>query len=493
MKKRVRKLQVKLENKMADYEPTIGLEIHAELKTQTKMFCGCKNDPLEKTPNKNICPICLAHPGTLPTANKKAVELLVAVGQALGGEIQKEAHFDRKSYFYPDLPKGYQISQYENPFVKEGKLVGVDITRVHLEEDTARLLHDGETSSIDFNRAGIPLMELVTEPVIKDAEKALEFAKELQLILRYIGASDADMEKGQMRVEANVSVAKKGSEKLGTKVELKNINSFKAVKNAIGFEINRQVEAIESGEKITQETRGWNDSKGVTYSQRVKEEANDYRYMPEPDLPEIIFESNKEIDLEKIRISIPELPSEKRKRFVEEFKMRPDQVEVLVGDANLAEYFEEVYSELATMERTTEKSTQLLVNYLTSDVMGLLKEKRVVISDLKITPENMAELVALIEGGQISSRIAKDVLREMFETGVDPDTVIKEKDLGDAKDEETLAIIDGVISENEKAIADFRNGKEAAVKFLVGQAMGKLRGRGNPLLVEKLFLERLSK
>ncbi len=478
---------------MAEYEPTIGLEIHAELKTATKMFCGCKNDPLEKTPNKNVCPICLAHPGTLPVANKKAIELMVAIGYALGGKIEDEAHFDRKSYFYPDLPKGYQISQYEEPFVKGGKLVGVEITRVHLEEDTARLAHDGDGSNIDFNRAGVPLMELVTEPVIKDSGKALEFAKELQLILKYLDASDADMEKGQMRVEANVSIAEKGAKKLGTKVELKNINSFRAVASAIAYEIERQEKVITSGEKVIQETRGWDESKGETFSQRIKEAADDYRYMPEPDLPPISFKSADTLDLEKIKISVPELPAGKRERFIKEFGMRADQVEILIVDMRLSEYFEEVYSELSTMEKTTEKSTQLLVNYLTSDVTGLLNEKRQSILDLKIKAEDMAELVSLIETGQISSRIAKDILREMFEKGADPHTIIKDKDLGSVEDEEIGSVVEAVISENEKAVEDYKKGKEAAVKFLVGQAMGRLRGRGNPELLEKLFLDHLSK
>jgi len=476
-----------------DYKTTIGLEIHAELKTATKMFCGCKNDPLEKTPNKNVCPICLAHPGTLPTINKKAVELIAQVGYALGGRISDQAHFDRKSYFYPDLPKGYQISQYEEPFVKGGSLVGVLITRVHLEEDTARLSHDKSSSYIDFNRAGLPLMELVTEPVIKSAEKALEFAKELQLILRYLDASDADMEKGQMRVEANVSVSKEGEE-LGTKVELKNINSFKAVASAIDYEVKRQIKILEGGGEVVQETRGWDDKKNETFSQRIKEEADDYRYMPEPDLPPVNFGVKDGIDLEEVKISVPELPEEKRQRFVKEFGMREDQVEVLVADSKLSGYFEEVHSELSAMEKTTDKSTKLLVNYLTSDVMGMLNEKRTSIGDLKIKAEDMAELVALIENGEISSRVAKDILREMFKTGVDPHAVIKDKGLGQISDEGEVAdAIKEVIAENEKAVLEYKKGKETVLKFLIGQAMAKLRGRGNPELLEKLFREHLSK
>jgi len=476
------------------YKVTIGLEIHAELKTQTKMFCGCKNDPLEKTPNVNICPICLAHPGTLPTINKSAIEAMVKIGNALGGEILEQSHFDRKSYFYPDLPKGYQISQYEEPIVKGGKLVGIDITRVHLEEDTARLSHEGDSANVDFNRAGLPLMELVTEPVIYSAEKAVEFARELQLTLRYLDVSDADMEKGQMRIEPNISIAPEGSKELGTKVEIKNIGSFKAVKGAIEYEIKRQKEVIDNGEKIIQETRGWDDSKSETVSQRIKEEANDYRYMPEPDLPSMDFSDTKTIDSDSIKRSIPELPAQKRERFTKEFGLRDDQIEVLVSDRYTAEYFEEANSELSAMEDVTDKSNQLLVNYITSDLIGLLKGNGDKIKETKVTPENLAELIVLVEKGDISTRVAKDVLREMFETGGDPSNIIKEKDLGQISDEsEIVNVVKEVIEQNTKAVEDYKKGKETAVKFLIGQSMAKLRGRGNPELLEKLFREHLPK
>lgn len=288
---------------MIMYKPVIGLEIHTELKTETKMFCGCFNNPEERNPNVNVCPICLAHPGTLPVINKKAVEFVLKLGMAIGARIPEHSKFDRKNYFYPDLPKGYQISQYDQPLVIGGELNGVKITRVHLEEDTGRLLHaeDGKSSLVDFNRAGVPLMELVTEPDIKTGEEAMKFAKELQLIMRYLGISDADMEKGQMRVEANISLAKDG-ERFGTKVEIKNLNSFRAVGESIDFEIKRQAEVLDKGEKVHQETRGWNEFKGITVSQRSKEEAHDYRYFPEPDLPPLDL---KKMDLEKLKLEIP--------------------------------------------------------------------------------------------------------------------------------------------------------------------------------------------
>ncbi len=475
------------------YLPTIGFEVHAELKTRTKMFCRCPNDPLETRPNTNICPICLAYPGTLPVINIEAVKSVIRLGLALGGEILKNSHFDRKSYFYPDLPKGYQISQYEVPLVKGGQLLGIELERIHLEEDTARLVHSEEGSLVDFNRAGIPLMELVTKPVIKTAREALRFAKELQLILRYLGISDADMEKGQMRVEANVSVAPVGSKELGVKVEVKNINSFREVKNVIDYEVKRQTEVLERGEKIIQETRG--SVLGATRSQRLKEASHDYRYFPEPDLPPLDF-TKKGLDLEELKLSIPELPEAKRKRFLEEYKLPETQIEVLVSDPKLAEYFEENISELNTLidEPEKEKAIQLLVNYLTSDLVGLMNVAGIGFDKLKISAENFAELVNLIVKGKISSRIAKDVLGEMFVGGLDPDQIIQEKTLTPIADEKVLLeTVREVIEANERAVRDYQRGKSNALKFLVGEAMRKLSGRGNPELLEKLFSDRLAK
>lgn len=477
------------------YRATIGLEIHAELKTQTKMFCDCLNDPDERVPNKNVCPICMGHPGVLPTINKRAVEHVLRLGAALGGEIQQRTHFDRKSYFYPDLPKGYQISQYEYPLVKGGELNGVELTRIHLEEDTAKLQHTGDESLLDFNRAGVPLMELVTEPVIDSADAALEFAKELQLVLRYLGISDADMEKGQMRVEANVSIAPPG-EALGTKVELKNINSFRAVKAAIGEELKRQTKLLEQGERIVQETRGWDEASGTTVPQRTKEEAEDYRYMPEPDLPPIDFTAPSSIDVEEIRRSVPELPAAKRRRFRKEFGIRESQIETLVADRALAEFFEEAASELGTLVGGGERdnAVRLLANYLISDFIGLLKEKSIWFSESKVTPENFAELISLISKGEVTSRVAKDVLRVMAETGADPSAVVRERGLRQVSDEDAIrTAIEEVIKENRAAVDDFRNGKEAALQFLIGQVMAKMSGRGNPELLETLLRDELSK
>ena len=330
---------------MAKYEPVIGLEIHAELKTKTKMFCASKNDPDEKHPNVNICPVCTGAPGTLPVINKEAVSHVIKVGLALKSKISEITKWDRKNYFYPDLPKGYQISQYDEPICLGGrlKIPGFDklirITRIHLEEDTGRLLHFGHLghSLIDFNRAGVPLMELVTEPDLNSGEEASAFAQELQLILRYLGVSDANMEKGQMRIEANLSLKPRGSSELGTKVEVKNLNSFKAVREAIDYEIVRQTELLEEGKKITQETRGWNESKGKTISQRRKEESHDYRYFPEPDLPPLKIDLAMVSDFEA---ALPELPSDKRERFKDQYGLIDNQINILVSKKKLAGFFE---------------------------------------------------------------------------------------------------------------------------------------------------------
>ncbi len=473
------------------YLPTIGLEIHAELKTRTKMFCSCKNAPDEERPNVNVCPICLGHPGTLPVINREAVKLMAKIGLALKGKVADYSQFDRKSYFYPDLPKGYQISQYEHPIVEKGLLRDIRITRVHLEEDAGRLSHAEGTSLVDFNRAGLPLMELVTEPDIHNAEEAVSFAKGLQEILRYLKASDADMEKGQMRIEANISIAPEGAGKLGTKVEVKNINSFKAVHDAIEFEIERQSKLLDEGKKIVQETRGWDDTRNVTVSQRIKEEANDYRYFPEPDLPPLNLLSGPEkFDLGEIRSEIPELPDEKRNRFGVEYGIGKDIVETLVAERELANWFEEAASELK--EKTEKGDIQLLANYLTSDLKGLMKTENTPIAEVKIKPEHLAHLIFLIQTGKLTSRLAKDLLAKMFETGDDPESLVKSEGMEALSDEgELQKIIEEVIAKNEKSVTDYRKGKQNALQFLVGQVMAKTKGKAEPALTRKILEEKL--
>ncbi|MEK7636501.1 MAG: Asp-tRNA(Asn)/Glu-tRNA(Gln) amidotransferase subunit GatB [Patescibacteria group bacterium] len=493
---------------MKELEPIIGLEIHAELNTVTKMFCGCANDPNERHPNINVCPICMGHPGTLPVINESAVEKVALIGMALHGEIAKFSQFDRKQYFYPDLPKGYQISQYKHPIVQGGYLEipnskflipnlqsrTIHLTRIHLEEDAGRLLHTADASLVDFNRAGVPLMELVTEPDVRTAEEARLFAEELRLHLRYTGVSDANMEKGQMRIEANISLHKAG-EPYGTKVEVKNINSFRAVEKAIEYEIARQTALIENGENIAQETRGWDDEKEITVSQRKKESAHDYRYFPEPDLPPLQFSFEF---LENVQKKFPELPADKRKRFREEFGIAEKVIEIIILDKNFAGFFESAVSELiSTLKETegvaeTKKGIILLANYFTSDLIKLLNESSAPISDIRITPHSFAELIALVTTGTITSSVAKQVLDEMFRSGADARAVVRDKNLSVIENTEELArAVEEVIKKSERAVLDYKNGKKEVMQFFIGSAMKVLRGRGNPDTLKDLFVKKL--
>ena len=498
---------------MSKYFPTIGLEIHAELKTATKMFCDCPNDPLEQHPNTNVCPICLGHPGTLPTINKKAVESMIKIGFAVDGEINSNFKFDRKNYFYPDLPKGYQISQYDLPIVKGGEIdislrLGeskiVKLNRVHLEEDAGKLLHsaDGKSTLVDFNRGGLPLMELVSEPDMHNSKEAVAFAKELQLILRYLGVSDVDLERGQMRFDANVSIANRqptsDNQQLGTKVEVKNLNSFMALEQAINHEIERQAELLDSGKEVKQETRGWDDIKKKTISQRSKEEAHDYRYFPEPDLPPL---DKSGFSLEALKLEVPELPNQKRKRFKNQFQLSDEQINILVEDREEAGYFEEAVSELEADEQDQIDAgkTQLLFNYLNSDLKGLIRDRELDLSSEagqswagKITPENFADLIEMISKKEISSRTAKDLLVKMLDSGVDPKTLVENEGLSQVSGEaELLETVKRVLNENPKAAEDYKKGKMNALQFLVGKAMAALKGRGNPEMLMSLFMREL--
>lgn len=474
-----------------NYKTVIGLEIHVELKTNSKMFCSCENNPFEKDVNSNICPVCIAQPGSLPNINEEAVKKVIKTGLALNCQIASDSKFDRKNYFYPDLPKGYQISQYDKPFCKEGLLVingkKIRITRIHLEEDTGKLIHSGKDSLVDFNRAGVPLMELVTEPDLSSAKETRKFAEELRLIVRYLEVSNADMEKGQMRVEANISLSK--NEKMGTKVEVKNLNSFRSVEKAVDCEVERQTKALDKGEKIIQETRGWDEKKQKTVSQRIKEEAHDYRYFPEPDLPALRF-SNDFIN--NIKVEIPELPEQRRERFKKEYCLDEKAVEMFVFYKDLGEYFEKVISELKSWVKTGEKEDKNLVkiasNYIITDLQGLLKGSSVIGEDFLITPENFAEFISLIYKGDLSSKMAKQVLGEMFETGADPSHIIKDKGLSQLTDDlEIEKIVKDLISKNPKVVEDYKKGKENALQFLVGQVMSATKGRANPEKVNRLL------
>lgn len=472
------------------YIPTIGLEIHSELRTKTKMFCGCLNDPSEKHPNQNVCPVCLGHPGVLPTINKNAIKMVIKLGLAFGAKVNESFKFDRKNYFYPDLPKGYQISQHHIPIVDGGLVGNVKINHVHLEEDAGKLVHEKSAALVDFNRGGVPLMELVTEPDIHSAKDAVAFAKELQLILRYLEISDADLERGQMRVDANISLSKDPS-KLGIKTEIKNLNSFRALESALTHEIQRQSEILDSGKEVKQETRGWDEAKQITKLQRTKEQIHDYRYFPEPDLPPLTLES---FDLESIKISIPELPQEKRERFQKEYSLDNSQVNLLVDDRSASKYFEESVSELEEEEgkAAQPEKIKLIFNYLTSDLKGLMKEAEIVFARLKVTPENFADLIEMVAKNEISSRVAKDLLKKMMETGLDPRDIVKQEGLTQVSEEgELLSIVKKIITDNPNPVADYKKGKTNALQFLIGKAMAALKGRANPEVLKKLFKENL--
>jgi len=492
------------------YYPTVGLEIHAELKTQTKMFCGCKNDPDEEKPNVNICPVCMAHPGTLPVANKKAIENVIKVGLAIDGQIADFSEFDRKNYFYPDIPKGYQISQYKYPIVSGGHLADMDVTRIHLEEDTANNKHyEGKVtdvgrlenlqtsnvcnegySLIDFNRAGVPLMELVTEPhtfetAEETAKKASKFAKELQLVLWYLGVSEANMEKGEMRVEANISISA-DKNKLGTKVEVKNLNSFRSVERAIKYEIDRMTELMENGkgDEIVQETRGWDENKQQTFSQRKKEGSADYRYFPDPDLPKMKL--HEAFDLEKIKHDLPELPEVKRLRYKNDFGIKDEDIEVYINDPALGAWFEKVAEILADGGKIKTAS-----NYVTSDYIGLKKTNL----DIRCpSVENFVELINLVSENKISSRTAKDILAIIVVNDESPLKIATEKNLLQKNEEGALkVIVEKIILENSEVVSVYKSGKENAIMSLVGKIIKESNGSANPQIVIKLLKEMLAR
>jgi aspartyl-tRNA(Asn)/glutamyl-tRNA(Gln) amidotransferase subunit B len=481
---------------MKSYTTTIGLEIHAELKTATKMFCNSKNDPEEKRPNVNICPICMGHPGTLPVINKEAVKHVLKVGAAVGGDLADFTEFDRKNYFYPDIPKGYQLSQYKYPLVSGGLLNGVAITRVHLEEDTARSTHEqGDYSLVDFNRAGLPLMELVTEPVIHSAEEASAFARELQLLLQCLGVAEANMEKGEMRVEANISVST-DAKKFGTKVEVKNLNSFKAVEKAIAFEVKRHIELLEKGGAVVQETRGWDENREITFSQRQKEDSHDYRYFPDPDLPKLKLSEMPEFSKKAISAEMPELPWQKRDRYKTKLGLKNEDAELYVRNPAWGTYFELVIAPFVA----DAKKVALASNYLTSDLLGMVRKEgneATLTSDMlkqKIAPADFAHLMDLISAAKISSRGAKDILKIMYEKGGQPLEIAEAHGLLQKNDEgEIKKLAQKIIDAHPDVVADYKKGKAAALQFFIGQAMKETKGSANPQLVKDTVVSILGK
>ena len=473
------------------YETVIGIEVHAQLRTVSKMFCGCATGPAPgepDEPNARTCPVCLGMPGTLPVINRRAVELVMLTGLALGCRVETEAvRFERKNYFYPDLPKGYQISQYALPLTSNGRLVvpvvpeGTDvvvgITRAHLEEDTARLLHGGRGHTlVDFNRAGVPLMEIVTEPDIRSPAQARAYGEALRDILRYIGASNADMEAGSMRIEGNVSIRPVGSSTFGTKVEVKNLNSFRSLERAMEYEVARHAEALERGERLFQETRGWDESAGRTIPQRSKEEANDYRYFPEPDLPPL---RPSEAWVEVIRARLPELPAARRARYEGELGLSAYDAGVLTSDVALADYFDAVVAGGVP--------AKLAANWVAGDFSRLLNlhaADRLRASDVALQAEDFAALLLEVDAGRVSGSVAKTILAETFETGASPVAVIAERGLGQVSDSGLIGQeVAAVVGEFPAQVAEYRAGKQQIYGFLVGQVMKRTAGRADARLV----------
>jgi aspartyl-tRNA(Asn)/glutamyl-tRNA(Gln) amidotransferase subunit B len=483
----------------APFETVIGLEVHAQALTQSKMFCGCSIPTLDSPPNTHVCPVCMGMPGVLPVINREAVEITIMTGLALNCEIPAEAKFDRKNYHYPDLMKGYQISEYDMPLCVngwleievEGNRKRIGITRVHLEEDTAKSSHvanqAGETYSlVDVNRAGLPLMEIVSEPHARSAEEARAYLQKLRQILRYIGASRANMEEGNMRCEPNVSIMPAGSSEFGQKVELKNINSFKHAYDAIKYEEIRQRGVIESGGRVVQETRGWREDTNQSVSQRTKEYADDYRYFPEPDLPTMVLTPEF---VDGIRARMPELPDAKHERFVEEYGLSDYDTRILVETRARSDFFEQTVA-LAVGDRSAAAKTA--ANWINGDFARLLHASHTEIEDSHVTPERLHSLIVLIGAGTISGKTAKDVFEKMFETGEEPSQIVEKSGLTQISDSSEIdGAVDAVIEANPKPVADYRAGKQEAIKFLVGQVMRETKGRARPDVVTDLLKQKL--
>ncbi|MDI6715746.1 MAG: Asp-tRNA(Asn)/Glu-tRNA(Gln) amidotransferase subunit GatB [Actinomycetota bacterium] len=480
-----------------EFESIIGLEIHVELATKSKMFCACSTRFGEE-PNTQTCPVCLGLPGSLPVANEKAIEYVIKSGLAVGCDISLYSVFHRKNYFYPDMPKNYQISQYDLPLCVNGHIdldmegyeTRIGITRIHLEEDTGKLIHVGgagriagaEYSLVDFNRAGVPLMEIVSEPDIRTPEEAKAYAQKLRSILLALGVSDVSMEKGSMRVDANVSIRPKGSTEFGVKTELKNLNSFRSLQRALAYEIERQKKAIEAGEVIVQETRHWDENKGVTSTLRTKEYAHDYRYFPDPDLVPMEFKSDW---IEKLRAELPELPDERKQRFMKDYGLPAHDARLLTEDKPMGDFFEETIA-------LYKGDPKFVSNWLLGDISYYLNTENLEIDETAITPRHLADLLRLIDQGVISGKIAKEIFPEIFETGKLPQVIVEEKGMTQISDEsEISSIVDLVLQENPGAVKEYREGKERALGFLVGQVMRLTKGRANPQLVNRLLREKL--
>ena len=474
-----------------DYEVVIGLEVHAELSTKTKIFCSCPTT-FGAEPNTHICPICTAMPGTLPVLNEKVVEYAVKAGLATNCEISKDSKNDRKNYFYPDLPKAYQISQFDKPLCEhgyieieddEGNKKKVRLLRIHIEEDAGKLNHNefGVGSLVDLNRAGVPLIEMVSEPDIRSSREAEQYLRKIKSILEYIEVSDCKMQEGSLRADVNVSVRKKGEEKFGTRTEMKNMNSFRAIVRAIEYEKDRQIEVIEEGGKIEQETLRWDDINGRTSSMRDKEDAQDYRYFPDPDLVAIRLSDEY---VENIRKSLPELPESRRDRYIKEYNLSEKDAKLLTSSKYLSNLFEGALEICG--------NAKAVANWILSDISRILNEKELEPENIPFTAEQLAKMIQLIDKGTISSAIAKKVLTELFENPKDPEEIIKEKGWIQISDEGAIKeVVMKVLENNPQSVADFKGGKDKALGFLVGQAMKETKGKANPQMLNKMFLEEL--
>ena len=476
------------------YETVIGLEVHTELKTKSKIFCACSTE-FGGEPNTHVCPVCLGLPGTLPVANKKVVDFAIKAGLALNCEILEFNKFDRKNYYYPDLPKGYQISQFDLPICGRGYLdielneqtKRIGITRIHMEDDAGKLNHEGEviaqaeSSLVDYNRTGVPLLEIVSEPDMRSPEEAVAYLEKVKAILQYTEVSDCKMQEGSLRCDANISIRPLGATKLGTRTELKNMNSFKALQKALEYEIERHIELIEDGGMVVQETRSWDESKGITVSLRSKEEAHDYRYFPDPDLVPLIIDEKW---IESIRNSLPELPDERKQRLINDYDLPRYDAEVITSSKDLGDYFDQCLKHF--------KDAKKISNWIMGELLRLLNVNYKEVADCPVAPEELGALLQLIDKGTISGKIAKQVFEEMFTSGKTAKQIVKEKGLEQISDTGELEkIIEGIIEANPDPVADYNSGKGQAIGFLVGQVMKASKGKANPQMVNKMLRDKL--
>jgi aspartyl-tRNA(Asn)/glutamyl-tRNA(Gln) amidotransferase subunit B len=478
-----------------NYEPVIGLEVHAQLLTKSKAFCSCSTK-FGNAPNSNVCPVCLGMPGVLPVLNKNHVEFIMKMGIATNCTIAPKSIFARKNYFYPDLPKGYQISQYEEPIcmngwldveLKDGTTRRIGITRIHMEEDAGKSIHDQDTDTlVDVNRCGVPLIEIVSEPDMHTPHEAYQYLSMIRQIVTYLGICDGNMEEGSLRCDANVSVRKKGETKLGTKLEVKNLNSFRFVEKALEYEITRQIEALENGEKIIQQTLLWDSDKGICIPMRSKEEAHDYRYFPDPDLAPVLV--NQEW-IDEMKAQLPELPVVRRNRYMNEFKLPKYDADILTGERELADYFDGIISNLKTK---SEETFKIASNWTMGDVLRVINDQHIAVSDFPVSPKNLSDMINLIVDGTISGKIAKDVFEEMLKTQETPKAIVEKKGLMQVSDESAIEkVIDEILANNQGQVEQYKSGKQQVFGFFVGQTMKVMKGKANPKVVNELLKKKL--